>query len=91
MRFEVLLHAAFVADEIWGDMLESSRARSVFAFWHVWRSYYSNANVEQLKDLLFNYDDQTTRFKRIKTRQNIGLIRVGSTGLEATLRPSPER
>ncbi|CAM9285898.1 unnamed protein product [Ectocarpus sp. 6 AP-2014] len=54
-------------------------------------SYYANANVEQLKALLFNYDDQTTRFKRIKTWQDVGLIRVGSAKLEAMLRPSPER
>ncbi|CAM9257500.1 unnamed protein product [Scytosiphon promiscuus] len=54
-------------------------------------SYYTNANVEQLQALLFNYDDQTTRFKRIKTWQDIGLIRVGSARLEAILRPSPER
>ncbi|CAM9719852.1 unnamed protein product, partial [Ectocarpus sp. 8 AP-2014] len=45
----------------------------------------------QLKALLFNYDDQTTRFKRIKTWQDVGLIRVGSAKLEAMLRPSPER
>lgn len=55
------------------------------------RSYYANANVEQLKALLFNYDDQTTRFKCIKTWQDVGLIRVGSAKLEAMLRPSPER
>eukprot|EP00904_Undaria_pinnatifida_P005405 jgi/Undpi1/1995/HiC_scaffold_12.g05382.m1 len=54
-------------------------------------SYYSDADVEQLKALLLYYDDQTARFKRIKTRQDVGLIRVGSAGLEATLRPSPER
>eukprot|EP00903_Cladosiphon_okamuranus_P017642 g16249.t1 len=54
-------------------------------------SSYVNANVEQLKALLFNYDDQTTRFKRIKTWQDVGLIRVGSAKLEALLRPSPER
>ena len=54
-------------------------------------SSYANANVEQLKALLFNYDDQTTRFKRIKTWQDVGLIRVGSAKLEALLRPSPER
>lgn len=54
-------------------------------------SSYANANVEQLKALLFNYDDQTTRFKRIKTWQDVGLIRVGSAKLEVLLRPSPER
>lgn len=54
-------------------------------------SLYADANVEQLKALLFNYDDQTTRFKRIKTWQDVGFIRVGSGKLEAMLRPSPER
>ena len=57
----------------------------------LYRSSYATANVEQLKALLFNYDEQTTRFKRIKTWQDVGLIRVGSAKLETLLRPSPER
>ncbi|CAM9656208.1 unnamed protein product [Ascophyllum nodosum] len=52
---------------------------------------YANANVEQLKALLFNYDEQTERFKRIKTWQDVGVVRVASSKLEAILRPSPER
>lgn len=54
-------------------------------------SSYADANVEQLKALLFNYDDQTARFKRIKTWQDTGLFRVGSGKLEGKIRPSPQR
>lgn len=54
-------------------------------------SSYANANVEQLKALLFNYREQTTRFKNIKTRQDVGLVRIESGKLEGKLRPSPQR
>ena len=30
MTFELLLHAAFVADEIWGDTLEPARTHTLF-------------------------------------------------------------
>lgn len=55
------------------------------------RSSYADADVGQLKALLFNYDDQTARFKRIKTSQDVGLLCVTSEHIEARLRPSPQR
>lgn len=54
-------------------------------------SYYADAKVEQLKALLFNYDEQTTRFKNIKTKQDVGLVHIESGKLEGKLRPSPQR
>lgn len=54
-------------------------------------SSYADANVQQLKALVLNYDDQRERFRRIKKSQDLAFARLEIGSVEEILRPSPDR
>ena len=51
MTFQILMHAAFVADEIWGFMLEPARS----AYFSVDRSQFIHTLSDQIPFLWFRY------------------------------------